>query len=148
VTAGEVELCHPTAEKIISAVNSLSSEQSDQVYTCQDIYDYFEGDNESQVSFGKIWKACQLVLSREEMSWEDLLDWHLAGSGWGILVQLDRYAELPEDHNLAELAGLAVSDDYTLRDVRSAVRMAARRCLWRGAEHEVTTWRRGSSNCH
>jgi hypothetical protein len=126
VTADEEELCHPTAEKIATAVNNLRTEQSTQVYSCQDIYDYFDGNQESQIGFGRMWKAYQLALSREEMSWEDLLDWHLAGRGWGVLIQLDRYAELLEDHNLSELAGLAVSDDYTLRDVRSAARMAAR----------------------
>jgi hypothetical protein len=119
--------CHPTAQKIADGVNLIFPTQANDLYTCEDIYGIFEGDPEgSNTGFGQMWKAYNLTLTMEELTWEDILDWKLNQSGWGILLQLDRFADLLEDHDLPELMGLAMSEEYSLGDIRTAVRSATR----------------------
>ena len=73
-----------------------------------------------------MWKAYHLAESMEILSWEDIMDWKLNQSGWGVLLQLDRFADLLADHDLVELMGLVMSEEYTLGDVRVAVRSTTR----------------------
>jgi len=62
----------------------------------------------------------------EDLTWEEIRDWHLAGSGWGILTQLDRFADLLEEHDIRELMGLVTSGEASLGDIRTAVRSVLR----------------------
>jgi hypothetical protein len=125
VVSDPEDVCHPTAQKIADGVNTLFPDQSGDLYTCEDIYAIFDNpEDENNIGFGRMWMAYRLALSMEELSWEDILAWHLDQSGWGSLLQLDRFAELLGDHSLTELMGLVVSGDYTLGDVRTAVRAA------------------------
>jgi len=89
-------ICHPTAQKISDSVNSLLlTNQADALYTCQDIYDIFDGVlTGDQVGFGKMWKAYNLALTMEELTWEEIRDWGLDTGGWGALLQLDRFSDL------------------------------------------------------
>ncbi|MCJ7718067.1 MAG: PKD domain-containing protein, partial [Anaerolineales bacterium] len=117
------DMCHPTAQKISDGVNSLFPNQTGDLYTCEEIYEIFDGTpDDSQVGFGRMWKAYNLALSMEELTWEDIFAWHLDVGGWGALLQLDRFSELLETHSLPDLMGLVMSEDYSLGDVRTAVR--------------------------
>ena len=127
VVADLENVCHPTAQKIADGVNTIFPDQSEDLYTCDDIYAIFDNESEeNNLGFGRMWKAYNLAESMEELSWEDILDWHLNESGWGALLQLDRFADLLEEHDLPELMGLVMSDEYTLGDVRIAVRSTTR----------------------
>ncbi len=120
-------LCHPTAKKIADAVNLIFPNQAGDIYSCEDIYDIFNGDlTGDQLGFGRMWKAYNLASTMEELTWEEIRDWHLDVGGWGALLQLDRFSELLETHSLPVLMGLVMSEDYTLGDVRTAVRSTTR----------------------
>ncbi|MGD8632721.1 MAG: PKD domain-containing protein [Anaerolineales bacterium] len=119
--------CHPTAQKIAEAVSSLFPDQAEQVYTCKDIFDIFEGALTGyQLGFGRMWHAYQLSQTMEELTWEQILDWQLNTGGWGLLAQLNRYGDLLEQHSLVELVALVASEEYSMNDVRGAVRAATR----------------------
>ena len=121
------ELCHPTALKIANGVNSLFPSQSGDVYSCEDIYDIFSGSlTGDQLGFGRMWKAYNLALTMEELTWEDIRDWHLDVGGWGALLQLDRFSELLEDHSIGDLMALVISEEFSLGDVRTAARSVTR----------------------
>ena len=121
------DVCHPAAQKIADAVNSIFPNQADDLYTCEEIYDIFDGSlTGSQIGFGRMWKAYNLALTMEELTWEDILDWHLDAGGWGALLQLDRFSELLETHSLGDLMALVLSEEYSLGDVRLAVRSVTR----------------------
>ncbi len=127
VVADPEDACHPMAQKISDGVNTIFPDQSGDLYTCEDVYALFENESEeNNLGFGRMWKAYHLAESMEELTWEDILDWHLNQSGWGSLLQLDRFADLLEDHDLPELMGLVMSEDYSLADVRTAVRSVTR----------------------
>lgn len=127
VVANPEDACHPTAQKIADGVNTIFPNQANDLYTCEDVYALFENESEeNNLGFGRMWKAYHLAESMEELTWEDILDWHLNESGWGSLLQLDRFADLLEDHDLPELMGLVMSDEYSLGDVRTAVRSVTR----------------------
>ncbi len=127
VVADPEDACHPTAQKIADGVNTIFPDQSGDLYTCEDIYALFDNESEeNNLGFGRMWKAYHLAESMEELTWEDILDWHLNESGWGSLLQLDRFADLLEDHDLPELMGLVMSAEYTMNDVRTAVRSVTR----------------------
>jgi len=127
VVANPEDACHPTAQKIADGVNTIFPDQSEDLYTCEDIYALFDNESEeNNLGFGRMWKAYHLAESMEELTWEDILDWHLNESGWGSLLQLDRFADLLEDHDLPELMGLVMSEDFSLGDVRTAVRSVTR----------------------
>ena len=127
VVADPDNACHPTAQKIADGVNTIFPDQAGDLYTCEDVYALFDNESEeNNLGFGRMWKAYHLAESMEELTWEDILDWHLNESGWGSLLQLDRFADLLEDHDLPELMGLVMSEDYSLGDVRTAVRSVTR----------------------
>lgn len=126
VVSDPEEVCHPTAQKIAEAVSSLFPDQAGQEYTCEDIYTIFdneEGDN--NLGFGRMWMAYRLAGSME-LSWEDILAWHMEQSGWGSLLQLNRFAEVLTDQGIGDLMALVMSEEYTLADVRAAVRSVTR----------------------
>ena len=127
IVADPEDICHPTAQKIADGVNTIFPDQSGDLYTCDDIYGIFDNESEeNNLGFGRMWKAYHLAESMEELTWEDILDWHLNESGWGSLLQLDRFADLLEEHDLPELMGLVMSEDFSLGDVRTAVRSVTR----------------------
>ena len=118
--------CHPTAQKIADAVSTLFSiGQADQTYSCDDIFGIFNGAlTGSQVGFGRMWRAYNLSLTIEELTWEEIRDWQLDGSGWGLLTRLDRYADVLEDVSIVDLMELVLSGDNSINDIRTAVRAA------------------------
>jgi len=127
VVADPDDACHPMAQKISDGVNTIFPDQSGDLYTCEDVYALFDNESEeNNLGFGRMWKAYHLAQSMEELTWEDILDWQLNEGGWGSLLQLDRFADLLEDHDLPELMGLVLSEDYSLGDVRTAVRSVTR----------------------
>jgi hypothetical protein len=127
VIADSGDVCHPTAQKISDAVNSIFPNQADDLYTCEDIYDIFNGSlTGDQLGFGRMWKAYNLTLTIEELTWEEIRDWHLDAGGWGALLQLDRFSDLLEDHSIGDLMALVMSEEYSLADVRTAARSVTR----------------------
>jgi len=127
VVADSGDVCHPTAQKISDGVNLLFPNQVDDLYTCEDIYDIFNGSlTGDQLGFGRMWKAYNLALTMEELTWEEIRDWHLDTGGWGSLLQLDRFSDLLEDHSIGDLMALVVSEEYSLADVRTAARSVTR----------------------
>jgi len=127
VVADSGDVCHPTAQKISDGVNLLFPNQADDLYTCEDIYDIFNGSlTGDQLGFGRMWKAYNLALTMEELTWEEIRDWHLDTGGWGSLLQLDRFSDLLEDHSIGDLMALVLSEEYSLADVRTAARSVTR----------------------
>jgi hypothetical protein len=121
------DVCHPAAQKIADGVNSIFPNQADDLYTCEDIYDIFNGSlTGDQLGFGRMWKAYNLAQTIEELTWEEIRDWHLDAGGWGALLQLDRFSDLLEDHSIGDLMVLVMSEEYSLADVRTAARSATR----------------------
>ena len=127
VVAEEEDVCHPMAQKIADGVSSLFPDQAGQDYTCEDIYTLFDNEEGgSNLGFGRMWMAYQLAES-VKLPWEDILAWHMDQSGWGSLLQLNRFAELlDEEGGIGALMALVMSEDYTLADVRTAVRSVTR----------------------
>ncbi len=127
VVADPEDICHPMAQTIADGVNTIFPDQSGDLYTCDDIYGIFDNEGEeNNIGFGRMWKAYNLALTMEELFWEDILAWHLDESGWGTLLQLDRFADLLEEHSLPDLMALVMSEEYSLGDVRTAVRSVTR----------------------
>jgi hypothetical protein len=123
----EAEACHPMAQRIADAVNTLFPNQAETLYTCEDIFAIFTGElTGSQVGFGRLWHAYQLALTMEDLTWEEIRDWHLDGNGWGLLVQLDRFAETLGDVGLGELVDMVLSGEASINDIRTAVRSVVR----------------------
>lgn len=121
------EGCHPTAERIAEAVNTLFPLQSEQLYTCEDIYDYFTGGlTGSQLGFGILRHAYTLATTIPDLTWEEILDWKLDGSGWGQLVQLQRVSEALGDIGIAELIERVATGENSVADIRTAARTALR----------------------
>jgi hypothetical protein len=119
--------CHPTAQRIADALNLLSAEQSGGEYNCENIFNFFqEEEGGLHHSFGVLWRAYQMTQVIDELTWEDILDWHLEGSGWGVLQQLDRFSEALDEVSIADLYERVMSGENTIGDVRSAVRAAMR----------------------
>lgn len=119
--------CHPMAQRIADALNTLDPGRTTQPYTCQDIFNFFQGGwTGIQLGFGRMWHAYHLALVIDELTWEEILDWHLNGTGWGILAQLDRFAEVLQDVPLGDLVALVANGEATIQDVRTAVRAALR----------------------
>jgi len=127
VTDPEAEACHPMAQRIADAVNTLFPNQAESLYTCEDIFAIFQGSlTGSQVGFGRLWHAYKLSQTMEELTWEEIRDWHLAGNGWGLLVQLDRFADTLEQVGLGELVDRVLSGESSVGDIRHAVRAVVR----------------------
>ncbi len=123
----EAEACHPMAQRIANAVSMLFPTQADMLYTCEDIFAMFQGSlTGHNLGFGRMWHAVKLAATLEDMTWEEILQWHLDGTGWGLLAQLDRLAETLGDVGPGELALLVVSGDASVGDIRTAVRMVTR----------------------
>ncbi len=122
------EACHPTAQKIAEAVSSIFPDgRADQAYTCEDIFNYFEGGLTGyQLGFGRMWKAYQFTQAIDDLTWEEILDWKLQFSSWGALSQLNRASEFLEDFGIRDLYDLVISEEYTVRDVRNAARSVLR----------------------
>lgn len=123
----EAEACHPMAQRIADGVNSLFPWQADDLYRCEDIFDIFRGGlTGSQVGFGRMWHAYHLAQTIPDLTWEEIRDWHLDGNGWGGLVQLDRFADLLEQHGIRELVDLVVSGEAAINEIRHSVRSVLR----------------------
>jgi hypothetical protein len=117
--------CHPTALKIAEAVSSIFPDQAEDWYICEEIFNIFDGSVFGyQVGFGRMWHAYQLTQTIDDLKWEEIRDWHLNYSGWGVLVQLDRFADLleMETYGIRDLMELVISGEQSLGDIRTAVR--------------------------
>lgn len=126
VVADEDDVCHPMAQKIADGIGLLLPEQKDGDYTCEDIYTMFDNpDGDNNLGFGRMWMAYKLAESID-LTWEEILAWHLDESGWGSLLQLNRFADVLEEQGIGDLMALVMSEDYTLSDVRTAVRSVTR----------------------
>ncbi len=122
------EACHPMAQRIAEAVTSIFPEgRAEQAYTCEDIFNFFEGGLTGyQLGFGRMWKAYQFTQAVDDLTWEEILDWKLQYSSWGALSQLNRLSAFLEEYGIRDLYDLVVSEEYTLRDVRTAARSVLR----------------------
>jgi hypothetical protein len=119
--------CHPAAQKIADGINVLFPDQAETLYTCEEIYDIFVGGlTGSQLGFGILNHAIKLAESIEGLTWEEIRDWHLEGTGWGMLAQLDRYADVVDGIGIGDLLELVKSGDYEYADIRAALRYAVR----------------------
>jgi PKD repeat protein len=117
--------CHPRAQQIAQAIDSLFPGQAGDLYTCEDIFGMFNGDlTGSQLGFGRMWHAYQMALSIEELTWEEILDWQLGGNGWGLLAQIDRYAEVLDEIDTRQLYEMVMSGEASVQDIRTAARAA------------------------
>ncbi|MBN1265430.1 MAG: PKD domain-containing protein [Anaerolineales bacterium] len=118
--------CHPAAVRIADALALLPDGLVEQDYTCEQIEGFFNGDlTGSQLGFGRMWHAYRLVSDFETLTWEQVRDWHLDGTGWGLLLQLDRWSDTMADLELGPLVGSVLSGDVEIKDVRQAVRTAS-----------------------
>jgi len=123
----EAEACHPMAQRIADAVSMLFPTQADMLYSCEDIFAMFQGSlTGHNLGFGRMWHAVKMAATLEDMTWEEILQWQLDGTGWGALVQLDRFAETLGDIGPGELADLVMSGEVSMGDIRTAVRMVTR----------------------
>ena len=121
------DACHPMAQRIADGVNTLFPDQAGDLYTCEDIFDMFRGGlTGSQLGFGRLWHAYKLAQTIQDLTWEEIRDWQLDGNGWGGLVQLNRFAELLEEHGIRELVGLVLEGDASITDIRHSVRSVLR----------------------
>ncbi len=124
---GDENSCHPAAQKIADGINELYPDQAETLYTCEEIYDMFIGGlTGSQLGFGILNHAIKLAESVEDLTWEEIRDWHLEGTGWGLLIQLDRYADAMDEIGIGDLLDLVASGDYEFADIRTALRYAVR----------------------
>jgi hypothetical protein len=121
------EACHPMAARIAEAVSRLYPDQAETLYTCEDIFDFFTGGlTGGQLGFGRMWHAYHLTPSLEGLTWEEILDWHLEGNGWGLLIQLERLSEGLADFDLGELVSMILEGEVSVGDIRTAARAVAR----------------------
>ena len=121
------DACHPMAQRIADGVNTLFPEQAGDLYTCADIFGMFRGSlTGSQLGFGRLWHAYMLAATIQDLTWEEIRDWQLDGNGWGGLVQLNRFANLLEEHGIRELVGLVMEGEASISDIRHSVRSVLR----------------------
>jgi PKD repeat protein len=127
------DICHPMAKRIATAVSWLFPTQADDLYSCEEIFAIFEGSliPGSHFGFGRMWHAYKLSEQIADLTWEEILDWKINESGWGTLVQLNRFADALEEVSITELIGYLQGDNeqgekYTLNDIRTALRTALR----------------------
>jgi PKD repeat protein len=119
--------CHPMAQRIAEEVSKLFPDQAEIEYTCEDIYYIFLGGlTGRQTGFGRLWHAYKLALTIEDLTWEQIRDWHLDGTGWGLLVQLNRFAETLENVGVVDLMERVLSDENTVSQIRTALRNVIR----------------------
>jgi len=121
------DACHPTAQKIADSVNSLLPYRADDTYTCEDIFNIFEGALlGNHTGFGRLWHAYQLTQTIPDLTWEEIRDWGLGDSSWGALTQLNRFADTLDEFGIRDLFDLALSGETSVGDIRTAVRAAVR----------------------
>lgn len=121
------EACQPAAQRIAEAANALFPFQGESLYTCEDILALFRGEAlGDQIGFGRMWHAIKLAQTIPDLTWEDILDWHLDQGGWGALVQLNRMVGVLEDVSLAQLIERIQTQQTTVQQVREALRLAVR----------------------
>jgi len=122
----EGDSCHPMAARIADALAMLAPGLVEEEYTCEQIEAIFNGDlTGSQLGFGRMWQAYKLVSDFETLTWEQVRDWHLDETGWGLLLQLDRWSDTLTDIELGALVESIVSGEMGAKDVRQAVKTAA-----------------------
>jgi hypothetical protein len=115
------------AARIAEAVSRLYPDRAETLYTCEDIFDFFTGGlTGGQLGFGRMWHAYHLTPSLEGLTWEEILDWHLEGNGWGLLIQLERLSEGLADFDLGELVSMILEGEVSVGDIRTAARAVAR----------------------
>jgi uncharacterized repeat protein (TIGR01451 family) len=113
------EVCHPVAQRIADAVNSLGPDGSS--YTCEDVLDMFNGSlTEAQLGFGRMLHAYHLAAGQINLPWEIILEWHLDGNGWGKLLLLNRLAEELEGYSIEDLIAL-LDGDFAISRIRLAL---------------------------
>jgi len=123
----DTEVCHPMAQRIADAVNALFPSQAEDLYTCEDIFSYFQGGlTGSQLGFGRMWHAYKLTQTIDDLTWEEILDWHLDGFGWGLLVQLDKFGTALDEVSVTDLMSRVLSGENSIADIRTAVRAVTR----------------------
>jgi PKD repeat protein len=119
--------CHPMAQRIADEVSKLFPDQAEKEYTCEDVYYMFLGGlTGNQIGFGRLWHAYKLALTIEDLTWEQIRDWHLDGSGWGLLVQLNRFAEALDSVGIVDLMDRVLSGENTVNQIRTALRVVIR----------------------
>ena len=117
--------CHPTAEKIAQAVSSLTGDSG--FYNCEEIYDFFRnGFNGSQLGFGQMWRAFRKAEVIKDLSWEEILGWKLEASSWGLLNQLNRFAESVKEVGIGDLVSRVVKGEISVGELRTAMRLTLR----------------------
>ena len=117
--------CHPVAQRIADAASLLFPAQAQTLYTCEEIYAWFTGpEGESNLGFGRMWHAIQLAEVLPELTWEEILQWQVDQSGWGTLLQIDRYASALAEVSTADWVRLVLSGEADVKDVRTALRTA------------------------
>ena len=119
--------CHPMAQRIADAVSGLFPTQAGQLYSCEDIFNFFTGGLFEGVTgeghrFGILWRAYNLAVMMPELTWEQIVDWKMNVGGWGLLMQLQRAAESLGEGVLLQLYELATSGEHSLTDIRHALR--------------------------
>jgi PKD repeat protein len=122
------DACHPTAQKIAEAVSIIFLDaRAEQTYTCEDIFNIFEGSlTGNHTGFGRLWHAYQLTQTIPDLTWEEMRDWSLDGSGWGAITQLNRFADTLDEYGIRELFDIVVNGDNTVGEIRTAARSAVR----------------------
>jgi PKD repeat protein len=121
------DACHPTAQKIAEAVSGIFPDRAEQTYTCDDIFNIFEGALlGNHIGFGRLWHAYQLTQTIPDLTWEEIRDWHLDGSSWGAITQLNRFADTLDEYGIRDLFDLVVNGDNTVGEIRTAARAAVR----------------------
>ncbi len=127
IDPADEDACHPTALKIAEAVSSIFPDRAEQTYTCEDIFDIFNGGVFGyQVGFGRMWHAYQLTQTIDDLTWEEIRDWQLNYGGWGLLVQLNRFGDLLDTYGVRDLMDLVISGEQSVGDIRTAVRSVLR----------------------
>lgn len=118
--------CHPMAEKIASALSDLSNKE--QTYTCEQIYAIFRGsiNGGKQLGFGRMWHAYKMATVIKDLSWEAIRDWKLEASSWGLLNQLNRFAESVDEVGIGDLVSRVVKGEISVGELRTAMRLTLR----------------------
>ncbi len=119
--------CHPMAQRIAVEVSELFPDQAETIYNCEDIYYIFVGGlTGHQTGFGRLWHAYKLALTITDLTWEQIRDWHLDGTGWGLLVQLNRISETLESVGIVDLMDRVLRGENSVSQIRTALRNVIR----------------------
>jgi len=119
--------CHPVAQRIADVLNALSPERLEGSYECEDIFNFFSEDEGSGGHrFGLLQHAYHMTQIIDELTWEDIVDWHLEGSGWGVLQQLNKLAGALDQVGITDLVDRVLNGENTVGEIRNAVRVVLR----------------------